>query len=155
MAAPLVRRSRGVLVGGCETIRAGSGVQPGAGLPGQGARLHTADAGRPTVVPLVMPGTGPAGRDRRDLPIDLADHGATVVVRGRPQAVAVPIVDLHHRPRLPAKGAAGTGPVPADVGRETVGPERVRDLRRREDLHPGPVPLPPHPATGQGPDDAG
>src|SRR5664279_2682006 len=61
MAAPLVRRSRGVLVGGCETIRSPAGFQPGAGRPGQGAGLHTADAGRPTVVPLVVPGTGPAG----------------------------------------------------------------------------------------------
>ena len=36
-----------------------------------------------------------------------------------------------------------------------LGRERLRDLRRREDLHPGPLPLPPHPAAGQGPDDAG
>src|SRR5664280_2399388 len=139
MAAPLVRRPRGVLAGGRETVRSPAGVHPGAGRPSQGNRLHTAEGRRPTVVPLVVPGTGPAGRDRRDLPIDLTVNGAPLVVRGRPQTLAVPIVDLHHRPRLPGQGAAGTGPVPAGLGRETVGPERVRDLRRREDLHPGPL----------------
>ena len=42
-----------------------------------------------------------------------------------------------------------------DLGRETAGRQRVRDLRRREDLHPGPLPLPSHPAAGQVPHDAG
>ena len=76
-----------------------------------------------------------------------AVHGAPLAVRGRAQTLAVPVVDLHHRPRLRGQGAAGAGPVRTDLGRETVGPERVRDLRRREDLHPGPLPLPPHPAA--------
>ena len=30
-----------------------------------------------------------------------------------------------------------------------LGPQRLRDLRGREDLHPGPLPLPPHPAPGR------
>ena len=81
----------------------------------------------------------------------LAVDGAPVAVRGRPQTVAVPVVDLHHRSRLRAQGAAGAGSVPADVGRETVGPQRLCDLRRREDLHPGPLPLPPDPAARASP----
>src|SRR5664280_3853788 len=65
MAAPLVRRSRGVLVGGCTPVRAAAGVHPGAGRAGQGDRLHTAEGRRAAVVPLVVPGTGPASGDFR------------------------------------------------------------------------------------------
>ena len=52
-------------------------------------------------------------------------------------------------PDFAVKAQAGARPLRPHVGRQTVGPQRVRDLRRREDLHPGPLPLPPHPAPGK------
>ena len=41
------------------------------------------------------------------------------------------------------------------LGRETIGPQRLCDLGGREDLHPGPLPLPPHPTARQVARDAG
>ena len=90
------------------------------------------DAGQP-LSRWSCPELAPAGRDRRDLPVDLAGHSAPLVVRGRPQTLAVPVVDLHHRPRLPAQGAAGARVSPSPGRREPV--DRSLPL--------------PQPATGQ------
>ena len=57
-----------------------------------------------TAVAVVVRRAGPPGGHHRDLLVDLVVHGAAVVDRGRDQTVAVPVVDLHHRPRLPGQG---------------------------------------------------
>ena len=85
----------------------------------------------------------------------LGIHDPPVAGRRRPQALAAPVLDLRPRPRLRRQGRPGARPVRRDLGRPAAGPGRLRDLRRREDHHPGPVPLPPHPAPGQSPRDAG
>ena len=91
----------------------------------------------------------------RDLRVHLVGDGPPVAVRGRAQTLAVPVVDLHHRPRLRRQGQPGARPLRPDMGRKTAGPRRLCDLRRREDLHPGPLSLPPHPPAGHVPPDAG
>ena len=108
-----------------------------------------------TAVAVVVPGPGRTGDHRRDLRVDIAGDHPPVAVAGRAQTVAVPVVDLHHRPRLRRQGATGARPLRPHVGRHTVGRRRLCDLRRREDLHPGPLPLPPHPACRHGPPDPG
>jgi hypothetical protein len=62
---------------------------------------------RPTkpLSPLVVPGTGPAGRDRRDLPIDLTLHAAGCP--RTPQTLAIPVQGGAAR-----RGARGPGPFP-------------------------------------------
>ena len=84
-----------------------------------------------------------------------ASIGAPLAGRRRAQAVAAPVLDLDPGPRLRGQGRPRAGPVRRDLGRPAVGPERLRDLRGREDLHPGPLPLPPHPGPRAGPGDAG
>ena len=96
-----------------------------------------------TAVAVVVPGPRPSSSSPTKLRVDIAGDHPPVAVAGRAQTVAVPVVDLHHRPRLRRQGATGTRPLRAQVGRHTVGPQRLCDLRRREDLHPGPLPLPP------------
>ena len=85
----------------------------------------------------------------------LGVHGPPVAGQRRDQTLAAPVLDLHPRPRLRGQGRPGARPLRPDLGRRAARRRRVRDLRRREDLHPGPLPLPPHPAPGQGPHDAG
>ena len=43
----------------------------------------------------------------RDLRVHLDGHGAPLAVRGRPQTLAVPVVDLHHRSRLRRQSHSG------------------------------------------------
>ncbi len=102
-------------------------------------------------VAVELPGAGAARRRRGDLRVDLDGDGAPLAVRGRPQTLAVPVVDLHHRSRLRRQSQAGARPLRPGVGRETTGRQRLCDLRRREDLHPGPVSLPPHAARPASP----
>jgi hypothetical protein len=96
---------------GCETLRS-----PPVFTPVQVAQVKAIactppkDAGRRCPAGPARNWPGKPSR-RRDLPIDLLVHGAPLAVRGRPQTVAIPVVDLHHRPRLPTQGAAGAGPV--------------------------------------------
>ena len=52
----------------------------------------------------IVPGAGPAGRQRRDLRAGVLLDGAQVAVRGRPQTLAVPVLDLHHRSGLRREG---------------------------------------------------
>src|SRR5664279_455645 len=99
MAAPLVRRTGGVLAGGCETPRSPSGVHRGAGRAGQGVGLYPTQGQRVAAVEMVVPGTGRAGRQWRDLREHLVLDGAQVAVRGCPQTVAVPVVGFSSRTR--------------------------------------------------------
>ena len=154
--APLLVCSAGSgLVGRCETSRSPTGVQPRADRPGQGGGLQATAGLRATVVTLVVPGAGRTGDHRRDLRADLAGNGTPLAVRGRAQTVAVSVMDLHHRSRLRRQSSAGAGPVRPHLARHAVGPERLRHLRRREDLHPGPLPLPSHPRRRARPGDPG
>jgi len=66
--------------------------------------------------------------------------------RRRDQTLAVPVLDLRHRPGLRRQGRPGPGPVQQGLGRETVVSKRLCHLRRRKDLHPSPVLVPPLPA---------
>ena len=152
VAAPLVRGTGGGVAGRCETVRPSDRCSPRCRSPR--SRRWPAHRRRTT-------GCRCRGGRARSWPrqavddgicrVDLAGDGAPVAVRGRAQTLAVPVVDLHHRSRLRRQGATGARPVRPDLGRETVGRRRVRDLRRREDLHPGPLPLPPHPARRASP----
>ncbi|MGV9868709.1 helix-turn-helix domain-containing protein [Rhodococcus koreensis] len=65
---------------------------------------------------------------------------------GRPQTLAVPVVDFHPGSTVRGQGGGGVGPVRPQVRRHRAGRGRVRDLRGRKTLHPGPPPLPSHPA---------
>ena len=76
---------------------------------------------------------------------DLGDHHLAVAVRRRHPPLAPPLLDLPPRPRLRDQGRPGPRPLRPDLAGQTAGRKRLRDLRRREDLHPGPPPLPPHP----------
>ena len=89
----------------------------------------------------------------RPRPVGL--HRAPLAGPGRHQALAAPLLDLHHRPRVPRHGRARPGSVHAYLAGPAAGRGRVRRQRGREDLHPGPLPLPPHPGTRPGPGDAG
>lgn len=151
----LVRRTRSGVAGRRETVRPPAEVHRSAGRAGQGDRLHPVPGGGAAAGAVVVPGAGPPRRQRRGVRVDLADNGASLAVRGRDQTLAVPVVDLHHRPRLRGQGIPGARPVRPNLGRETFGAQRLRDFRRREDLHPGPLPLPPHPGPRRGAGDAG
>ena len=155
VASPMVRGTGCGVAGRCEAIGSPTEVHRCPSRPGQGDGLHTTPGQRFTAVAVVVPGAGRTGDHRRDLRVDIAGDHPPVAVRGRAQTVAVPVVDLHHRPRLCRQGATRARPLRPHVGRQTVGPQRLCDLRRREDLHPGPLPLPPHPACRQGPPDPG
>src|SRR4029078_4899724 len=143
---PLVCGPGDSIAGRCETVRPSTGVQRRAGGPGQGDGLHTASRQRPAAVAVVVPGAGAPRRRRRDRRVTFTGDRAPVAVRGRDQTLAVPVVDLHHRSRLRRQGATGARPLRPDLEGKTFGRRRLRRLRRRKDLHPGPLPLPPHPA---------
>ena len=155
VARPLVRRTGGGLAGRRATIRSPTGVHSGAGRRGQGAGLQAAGRDRVAAVAVVLPGPGAAGR-RRGI---CAAISPSTVRRWLSEDALKPwqyqswifITD----PDFAAKATAGAGPLRPHLGRETIAGRRVRHLRRREDLHPGPLPLPPHPAARRGPHDAG
>ena len=133
-----------------------TGVHPGAGRPGQGGGLHATGRCRAAAVAVVVPGAGPAGR-----------HRAGSARRSRRRRCAGGCPRTRSNPGSTSRGSSS--PTPTSPPRpqrvldlydriwdgKPLGAQRLRDLRRREDLHPGPLPLPPHPAAGQGPDDAG
>lgn len=102
-----------------------------------------------------MPGAGCRTYGARHHRNDLGVHGAPLAAPGRDQALAVPVLDLHPRPGLPAQGRTRAGPVQPHLAGRAPRTGRVRHQRRREDLRPGPLPLPPHPGPGAGPGDAG
>ena len=99
--------------------------------------LHATGRRRVADGSMVLPGTCLSRRCRGDLCVHLDGDDAPMAVRGCPQTLAVPVVDLHHRPRLRGQ-ASGCSPLRPEVGRETIGGQRLCHLRRREDLHPGP-----------------
>lgn len=126
-----------------------------ASCAGQGAGLPASGRGRRAAVALVVPGAGPRGRRAWHRALPLGVHRAPLARPGRAQALAAPLVDLHHRPGLPAQGRARAGPVCPRLGRHPARRGRVRDQRGREDLYPGPLSLPSHPGTRPGESDAG
>jgi len=69
--------------------------------------------------------------------------------------LAVPVLDLSARPRLRRPGGPGTRALPAQLAGPGARRRRVRHQCRREDLHPGPVPVPPHRAARAGAGNAG
>ena len=101
------------------------------------------------------PGAGRGGGRPRNRGGGLGVHGAALAGRGRPQALAAPVVDLPAGSGLRGQGGPGAGSVRRDLAGRAVGRGRVRGVRGREDLDPGPVSLPPHAPAGQGSDDAG
>ena len=66
---------------------------------------------RVAAVEMVVPGTGRARRQRRDLREHLALDSAQVAVRGCPQTVAVPVVDFHHGSELRRASAESVGSI--------------------------------------------
>ncbi|MEU5427143.1 peptidoglycan-binding protein [Streptomyces olivoreticuli] len=52
----------------------------------------------------VVPGTGPRGRPAGHRPVSVGIDRAPPAGPGRAQALAAPLLDLHHHPRLPAEG---------------------------------------------------
>ena len=93
---------------------------------------------------------------RGDLRVDLGVHGAPLAVRGRPQTLAVPVVDLHHRPRLRRQGRSGCSTCthriwdgkPLGDNEYVISADEKTSIQARCRCHPT---LPP----GQGPHDAG
>ena len=74
------------------------------------------------------------------------DDGLAVALRGRDQAVAVPLLDLPARPRLHRQGRPDPRPLRGPVGRRAAASRRLRRLLRREALDPSPAPQAPHAA---------
>ena len=156
VAAPLVRRTGGGVAGRCETVRPAAGVHPGAGRPGQGDGLHTAE---PTAGCRCRGGRARNWPGRPSATGSAASISSSTVRRWLSEDALKPwqyqswifITD----PDFTAKAQRVLDLYDRIWDGKPLGAERVRDLRRREDLHPGPLPLPPHPAAGQGPRDAG
>ena len=92
------------------------GVHPGAGRRGQGGGLHSHQAsGLPLSrwsCPELARQPSPDGICASISTV----HGAPLAVRGRAQTLAVPVLDLHHRPRLRRQGQAGAGPLRTGSG---------------------------------------
>ena len=154
VATPLVVGAGAGVAGRRAPLWSPPDIHRHAGRSGQGDGLHATRRRGVAAVAVVVPGARAPGHRRRRLRVDLAGHGPSVALRGRAQTLAAPVVDLHHRPGLRRQSPPRARPLRRKMGRKTVGGQRVRDLRRREDLHPGPLPLPPHAAARQGPRDA-
>ena len=73
------------------------------------------------------PGVGPAVGDRRHQ--RLRHDGPPLAFAGRPQTLAVPIVDLHPGPAIRDEGGRRPRPLCPQVQRSRVGGGRVRHLR--------------------------
>jgi hypothetical protein len=144
--APLARPIRGrpgARPGRPQAVGAASDVHRAADRRSQSTSLPVTGRDRRAAVALVVPRTG----SRADLAWNhrqhLGVHGAPLAGPGRAQTLAVPLLDLHHRPGLPRQSPAGAGPVRPHLAGRAPGHGRIRHQRRREDLHPGPLPLPP------------
>ena len=81
VAGPLERRAGRGVVGRRETVGSATEVHPGAGHAGQGDGLHTPEGVWGAVGAVVVSGTGPPRRHRRDLCVDLAGHDSQVAPR--------------------------------------------------------------------------
>ena len=62
-------------------------------------------------VSVELPGAGAPRRRRGDQRVNLDGDGAPLAVGGRPQTLAVPVVDLDRDPDFAAKAAAGARPL--------------------------------------------
>ncbi|MCX5238827.1 helix-turn-helix domain-containing protein [Streptomyces prunicolor] len=111
-----------------DTARTWRGRLADLGLPGLTDRERQ---GRPAAVALVVPGAGPRGRRAWHRALPLGVHRVPPARPGRAQALTAPLVDLPHRPGLPAQGRARTGPVCPRLGRHPARRGRVRDQRDR------------------------
>ena len=124
----------------------------GAGRRGQGAGLRAARRDRDAAVAVVAARSWPARPSPRASPS-----------RSPPSTVRRWLADdalkpwqyrswiFIRDPDFAAKAARVLDLYARHLGRRAARRGRVRDLRGREDLHPGPLPLPPHPATRAGP----
>ncbi|MFJ2213776.1 helix-turn-helix domain-containing protein [Streptomyces sp. NPDC087864] len=84
---------------------------------------------RRATVALVVPGAGPRGHGARDRHVRAGLHRASPARPGHPQALAAPILDLHHRPGLPPQGQACAGPLRPHLQRQAARCGRVRHKR--------------------------
>ena len=103
-------------------VRSPPGVHPAASRRGQSVACAT-QGQRATAVAVVV-----FGLFNTDLHVHLTDHSAPAVDRGRDQTLAVPVLDLHHRPELPGQSKRCWTSTHGS-GTETVDRQRVRDLR--------------------------
>ena len=103
---------------------------------------------------LAVPRPGPRRRRVRHRRLDLGHHDLALAECGCDQALAASVLDLPPRPRLRCQGGPCARPLRPPLRRHAAAARRVRDLRRREDLHPGPHPQARHHTTGTEPADA-
>jgi len=98
-----------------------------AGRRGQGMGMSASYRARAAPVAVERPGVGPAVGDRRHQ--RLRHDGPPLAFAGRPQTLAVPIVDLHPGPAIRDEGGRRPRPLCPQVQRSRVGGGRVRHLR--------------------------
>ena len=98
---------------------------------------------------LHVPDIATRGRSTRGIVAEISgDHHLALAVRGRHQALAAPLLDLPARSRLRDQSGARARPLREAVAGKAARQARLRHLLRREDLHPGPRPLPREPPAG-------
>src|ERR1700681_2894629 len=114
----------------------------------QGAGLRTAGEDGHAAGSLAVSRPGPRRRRVRHRRLDLGHHHLALAEFGCDQALAASVLDLPPRPRLRCQGGPGARPLRPPLRRHRTAVRRVRDLRRREDLHPGPHSQTCHHATG-------
>ena len=126
-----------------------------AGHAGQSVGLPaSAETGAPLSRWVVL-GTGSLGHVAGHRRVGFCLHRAPPARPGDDQTLAVPFLDLHHRPRFPPRSGPRPGPPRPQLGRRADRRGRIRHQRGREGLHSGPLPLPPHARPGPGESDAG
>ena len=123
-------------------------VQPGTASLGDARRSGRPPSFTPVQVPAVK-ALACQPPEASDLPLSrwsCTDLAAQVVADGiaasvststirrwlerrRDQTLAVPVLDLHHRPELCRQGSQGPGPVRPGLGRETVVSKRLVECR--------------------------
>ena len=138
--SPADRRPRAfppVAVVGVKALACELPAESGVPLPG-GAPRAGRGGGRP--------------RHRRG---GLGVHGAPLAGRGRPQALAAPVVDLPAGPATSRSRPPGCWICTPGHGRASRWARTSSWSARTRRPRPGPVPLPPHAARRAGPDDAG
>src|SRR4029079_18253029 len=127
---------------------------PVRGVRAQGAGLRTAGEDRHAAGSLAVPRPGPRRRRVRHRRLDLGHRDLALAEFGCNKAVGASVLDLPPRSRLRCQGRPCPRPLRPPLRRHTAAAGRVRDLRRREDLHPGTPPQTRHHTTGAAPGDA-
>ena len=113
-------------------------------------RVFLVEAGPPDTYPWIHI---PVVR-ARDLRADLRRDGLALALRGRDQALAVPLLDLPARSRLHRQGRPHPRPLRRPLGRRAAASRRLRRVLRREALDPSPAPQAPHAAGRAEPSNA-